>query len=180
MKCTVRMWDTYLVSLILPAPLTLQAEGTDAFSQFHLYVCSALLVKFSERLRDMDFQVGSCTSIKTPADLLGNDHVPSMPADADMDRSRYRALALRVVCTQDGLAGGREPLCQPKAERGRFRYARSMTPALHACQLWCYNQVSRWTSQISVVTPKLMIGNSLSGSLSNVNPGSLVLRLDSE
>ncbi|TYJ54767.1 hypothetical protein B9479_004523 [Cryptococcus floricola] len=43
-KCTVRMWDTYL------------AEGTDAFSQFHLYVCSALLVKYSERLREMDFQ----------------------------------------------------------------------------------------------------------------------------
>lgn len=130
MKCTVRMWDTYLVSLVLLAPLTLQAEGTDAFSQFHLYVCSALLVKFSERLRDMDFQVGSRTSIKTPANPLGNDHVPSMPADADMDRSRYRALALRVVCTQDSLARGREPLCQPKAERGRFRYARSMTPAL--------------------------------------------------
>nr|ODN87621.1 tbc1 domain family protein [Cryptococcus depauperatus CBS 7841] len=43
-KCTIRMWDTYLT------------EGTDAFSQFHLYVCSALLVKWSERLREMDFQ----------------------------------------------------------------------------------------------------------------------------
>ncbi|WWC66823.1 uncharacterized protein I206_100730 [Kwoniella pini CBS 10737] len=43
-KCTIRMWDTYL------------AEGADAFSKFHLYVCSALLVKYSERLRDMDFQ----------------------------------------------------------------------------------------------------------------------------
>ncbi|KAK4685873.1 TBC1 domain family member 2, partial [Tremellales sp. Uapishka_1] len=43
-NCTIRMWDTYL------------AEGTDAFSQFHLYVCSALLVKYSERLREMDFQ----------------------------------------------------------------------------------------------------------------------------
>ncbi|WWC58139.1 uncharacterized protein I303_100674 [Kwoniella dejecticola CBS 10117] len=43
-KCTIRMWDTYL------------AEGADAFSKFHLYVCSALLVKYSERLREMDFQ----------------------------------------------------------------------------------------------------------------------------
>ncbi|GHJ87348.1 hypothetical protein NliqN6_3750 [Naganishia liquefaciens] len=43
-KCTIRMWDTYL------------AEGTDAFSQFHLYVCSAFLVKWSERLKEMDFQ----------------------------------------------------------------------------------------------------------------------------
>ena len=41
---TVRMWDTYL------------AEGPDAFSQFHLYVCSAFLVKWSDKLREMDFQ----------------------------------------------------------------------------------------------------------------------------
>ncbi len=66
-KCTIRMWDTYLVSraknnyrakgIIARTILTPQAEGTDAFSQFHLYVCSALLVKYSERLREMDFQV---------------------------------------------------------------------------------------------------------------------------
>ncbi|KAG9089796.1 GTPase-activating protein [Ceratobasidium sp. UAMH 11750] len=43
-KNTIRMWDTYL------------AEGTDAFSQFHLYVCSAFLVKWSEKLKGMDFQ----------------------------------------------------------------------------------------------------------------------------
>lgn len=43
--------------------LTLQAEGTDAFSQFHLYVCSALLVKYSERLREMDFQVRPSCSL---------------------------------------------------------------------------------------------------------------------
>ncbi|KII92748.1 hypothetical protein PLICRDRAFT_37547 [Plicaturopsis crispa FD-325 SS-3] len=41
---TIRMWDTYL------------AEGPEAFSQFHLYVCSAFLVKWSEKLRQMDFQ----------------------------------------------------------------------------------------------------------------------------
>ncbi|KAH8828274.1 rab-GTPase-TBC domain-containing protein [Flagelloscypha sp. PMI_526] len=43
-KNTIRMWDTYL------------AEGPDAFSQFHLYVCSAFLVRWSEKLRQMDFQ----------------------------------------------------------------------------------------------------------------------------
>ncbi|KAF8650415.1 hypothetical protein AX16_005221 [Volvariella volvacea WC 439] len=43
-KNTIRMWDTYL------------AEGADAFSQFHLYVCSAFLVRWSEKLRTMDFQ----------------------------------------------------------------------------------------------------------------------------
>ncbi|KAH8107795.1 rab-GTPase-TBC domain-containing protein [Cristinia sonorae] len=41
---TIRMWDTYL------------AEGADAFSQFHLYVCSAFLVQWSKKLREMDFQ----------------------------------------------------------------------------------------------------------------------------
>ncbi|KAG8967117.1 GTPase-activating protein [Tulasnella sp. 419] len=43
-KNTIRMWDTYL------------SEGPDAFSQFHLYVCSAFLVKWSQKLRQMDFQ----------------------------------------------------------------------------------------------------------------------------
>ncbi|EJD03108.1 RabGAP/TBC [Fomitiporia mediterranea MF3/22] len=41
---TIRMWDTYL------------AEGPDAFSQFHLYVCSAFLMRWSKKLQDMDFQ----------------------------------------------------------------------------------------------------------------------------
>ncbi|CAE6480831.1 unnamed protein product [Rhizoctonia solani] len=43
-KNTIRMWDTYL------------AEGTDSFSQFHLYVCSAFLVKWTDRLKSMEFQ----------------------------------------------------------------------------------------------------------------------------
>jgi hypothetical protein len=62
---TIRMWDTYLVSFLVAASLyssshsLLQAEGPDAFSQFHLYVCSAFLVKWSDKLRQMDFQVDS-------------------------------------------------------------------------------------------------------------------------
>ncbi|KAF2876668.1 rab-GTPase-TBC domain-containing protein [Massariosphaeria phaeospora] len=42
-KNTIRMWDTYL------------AED-DGFSSFHLYVCAAFLVKWSDQLRKMDFQ----------------------------------------------------------------------------------------------------------------------------
>jgi hypothetical protein len=34
-----------------------QAEGGDAFSEFHLYVCLAFLVRWSDKLREMDFQV---------------------------------------------------------------------------------------------------------------------------
>ena len=39
------MWDTY------------QAEGSDGFSEFHLYVCAAFLVKWSADLKQREFQV---------------------------------------------------------------------------------------------------------------------------
>ncbi|PVI01743.1 RabGAP/TBC [Periconia macrospinosa] len=42
-KNTVRMWDTYLAE-------------ENGFSSFHLYVCAAFLVKWSDQLRKMDFQ----------------------------------------------------------------------------------------------------------------------------
>lgn len=61
---TIRMWDTYLVSVRISQqgstfsdPLARQSEGAEAFSQFHLYVCSAFLVRWSHQLREMDFQV---------------------------------------------------------------------------------------------------------------------------
>ena len=64
---TIRMWDTYLVCsfnlLFWSLVDQSQAEGPDAFSQFHLYVCSAFLVRWSEKLRQMDFQV--CNDIST-------------------------------------------------------------------------------------------------------------------
>lgn len=69
---TIRMWDTYLVRVLSHPGVTsfatadnvgaihhFQSEGTDAFSQFHLYVCSAFLVQWSDQLRKMDFQVSS-------------------------------------------------------------------------------------------------------------------------
>lgn len=40
----IRMWDTYMA----------EEHG---FSDFHLYVCAAFLVKWSEQLVKMDFQV---------------------------------------------------------------------------------------------------------------------------
>ncbi|MCJ1452816.1 GTPase-activating protein [Mycoblastus sanguinarius] len=42
-KNTIRMWDTYMA----------EEQG---FSDFHLYVCAAFLVKWSEQLVKMDFQ----------------------------------------------------------------------------------------------------------------------------
>ncbi len=41
---TIRMWDTYM------------AEGSNGFSEFHIYVCAAFLVKWSDDLQQMDFQ----------------------------------------------------------------------------------------------------------------------------
>ncbi|KAK9900627.1 RabGAP/TBC [Cystobasidium minutum MCA 4210] len=40
----IRMWDTYM------------SEGSDAFANFHTYVCLAFLLRWSEKLRSMDFQ----------------------------------------------------------------------------------------------------------------------------
>ena len=43
-KSIIRIWDTYL------------AEGADAFSDFHPFVCAVLLHKWSAELQQMDFQ----------------------------------------------------------------------------------------------------------------------------
>ncbi|KAI9006032.1 rab-GTPase-TBC domain-containing protein [Gaertneriomyces semiglobifer] len=45
LKNTIRMWDSY------------QAEGQDGFSDFHLYVCAAFLVKWSDILKKQEFPV---------------------------------------------------------------------------------------------------------------------------
>ncbi|KAL8913656.1 MAG: hypothetical protein Q9171_001621 [Xanthocarpia ochracea] len=42
-QCIIRMWDTYMA----------EEQG---FSDFHLYVCAAFLVKWSDKLVQMDFQ----------------------------------------------------------------------------------------------------------------------------
>jgi len=62
-KNTTRMWDTYLVSKRACSPFVInllrsvisQAEE-QGFSEFHLYVCAAFLVKWTDQLLKMDFQ----------------------------------------------------------------------------------------------------------------------------
>ena len=62
-KNTIRMWDTYMVSPDIREPYLIshtdmcfpQAEDR-GFSDFHLYVCAAFLVKWSADLMKMDFQ----------------------------------------------------------------------------------------------------------------------------
>ena len=43
-NCIIRMWDTYMA----------EEQG---FSEFHLYVCAAFLVKWSDHLMKLEFQV---------------------------------------------------------------------------------------------------------------------------
>jgi hypothetical protein len=61
-KNTIRMWDTYMVRSSYASFFghdkltpTMQAEE-QGFSEFHLYVCAAFLVKWSDKLVKMDFQ----------------------------------------------------------------------------------------------------------------------------
>jgi hypothetical protein len=44
----IRQTDKHLFST--------KAEGSEGFSEFHLYVCAAFLVKWSNELKKMDFQ----------------------------------------------------------------------------------------------------------------------------
>lgn len=60
-KNTIRMWDTYLVSSLsmlnrCNCSNSISQAEDQGFSQFHLYVCAAFLVKWSEKLMTMDFQ----------------------------------------------------------------------------------------------------------------------------
>ena len=75
-KCTIRMWDTYMA----------EEQG---FSEFHLYVCAAFLVKWTDKLVKMDFQVVAfCTEIAMIEMLIliiGNDDVSASLAHAGLD-----------------------------------------------------------------------------------------------
>jgi len=58
-KNTIRMWDTYMVRVVSPVTsilLTISEAEEQGFSEFHLYVCAAFLVKWSDKLVKMDFQ----------------------------------------------------------------------------------------------------------------------------
>ncbi|ODQ67423.1 RabGAP/TBC [Nadsonia fulvescens var. elongata DSM 6958] len=64
---TIRMWDTYLSEGVEKRKDELEgdktsdvwhppAAGTNGFRDFHVYVCAALVVKWSAKLKEMDFQ----------------------------------------------------------------------------------------------------------------------------
>jgi hypothetical protein len=101
-------------SIIFVSKLTIyahfQAEGPDAFSQFHLYVCSAFLVKWSEKLRQMDFQVGKSLTLLAENTSTrfcfhpGYHHVPAILANTRLGRPSNRDAPQRSICSQFNMA----------------------------------------------------------------------------
>lgn len=77
-KKIIRMWDTYL------------AEGTAAFSEFHLYVCLAFLVKYSDQLRSMDFQSIIIFLQALPTDQLTEKDLELLLSQAFMWHSLFQ------------------------------------------------------------------------------------------
>lgn len=70
MRCTIRLWDTYLA----------EQEG---FSQFHLYVCAALINRFSkDLLREKDFQGLLLLLQNLPTHSWTSDHISILTAEA--------------------------------------------------------------------------------------------------
>jgi len=86
-----------------------QSEGAEAFSQFHLYVCSAFLVRWSHQLREMDFQV-DCSSLSIHRSLLiplsssGHHHVPAILTNTELGGSRNRTSVVRSLRPQFNMA----------------------------------------------------------------------------
>lgn len=64
------------------------------FSRFHLYVCAAFLVKWTDQLVKMDFQVCTLRHLSLNHKLivvkyLGNYDVSPSPPDEGLDRKRH-------------------------------------------------------------------------------------------
>ncbi|KAE8257592.1 hypothetical protein A4X13_0g2253 [Tilletia indica] len=73
----VRMWDTYL------------AEGPDAFSDFHPFVCAVMLKKWSARLMEMDFQGIIMFLLNLPTKDWSNADAEDLLAQAFMYKSLF-------------------------------------------------------------------------------------------
>ena len=105
--------DSYF-PLLQTSDLLFQSEGPDAFSQFHLYVCSAFLVRWSEKLRKMDFQVGFLRFIHSSALLMkastGHHYVLAISTNTRLGRSRDRDVAERSIRAQFNMAECTESL----------------------------------------------------------------------
>lgn len=75
----IRMWDTYLAEESLAR----------AFSDFHLYVCAALLVSFSQQLRALDYQETVMFLQRLPTSTWTSKEVEVIISQAFMFMSLY-------------------------------------------------------------------------------------------
>ncbi|KAJ1925229.1 GTPase-activating protein [Tieghemiomyces parasiticus] len=77
LKNTIRMWDTYL------------AEGSSGFSEFHVYVCAAFLVKWTDVLLKMDFQETMLFLQGVPTKSWTEKEIEVLLSEAFMYQSLY-------------------------------------------------------------------------------------------
>ncbi|KAK6542997.1 GTPase-activating protein [Orbilia ellipsospora] len=77
-KNVIRMWDTYM------------SEGNSGFSEFHLYVCAAFLVKWSAELKKMDFQEVMMFLQSLPTKEWGEKDIGLLLSEAFMWQSLFR------------------------------------------------------------------------------------------
>lgn len=114
---TIRMWDTYLVSLLLLPPyptysashsmmLTETKAEEQGFSEFHLYVCAAFLVKWSDKLVKMDFQEIMMFLQRLPTREWGEKDIEMLLSEAYIWQSLFKGSAAHLR----GPATGRSPL----------------------------------------------------------------------
>ena len=137
-KNTIRMWDTYLA----------EEQG---FSEFHLYVCAAFLVKWSDQLVKMDFQVrgalpksSDCFQIRSKLTAAtGDDDVLASFTDARLDGERYRIAAQRSVYMAEFI-----PWLECSSEKSQRCYvntrvsvARSLTKHGNICRTFILSHI---------------------------------------
>lgn len=80
LHCIVRMWDSYL------------AEGDDcSFNLFHLFVCVAILVRWSEQLKRMNFQDCITWLQHLPTEQFVDDDIEVLLSEAFVLKSVYSA-----------------------------------------------------------------------------------------
>ncbi|KAJ1722378.1 GTPase-activating protein [Coemansia erecta] len=77
LDCCVRMWDTYL------------AEEDQGFARFHIYVCAALLLKWSKQLMLMDFAQIMVFLQRPPSLMWDHKDVEVLLAEAYMYKCLY-------------------------------------------------------------------------------------------
>lgn len=83
-KNIVRMWDTYI------------SEGATGFSEFHVYVCAAFLVKWSFQIMEMDFQEIMMFLQALPTKDWGEDDIGILLSEAYTLQTLYKNAAAHL------------------------------------------------------------------------------------